>query len=105
MKLVAPLPCLENIVRLVWVDHAISPAVLPSKSPQLASVVFRSFVTQAPDVVPGSRVDGYATEIINGVSVSKDNIAVSVCVLLPAMHSVAVSVNERKPTALVDSPN
>ena len=94
MKLVAPLPCLKNIVRLVWVDHTISPAVLPAEPPQLASVIFRGCIGQTTYIKSLAGVDGDATEIINGVGMPKDNIAVSVCVLLPAVHSVAVAVNE-----------
>ena len=103
MELVPSLPCLEYIVGFVWVDRTKSPTVLPSKPSQLASVVFGSFVAQAPDVVPGAGVNGDATEIINGVSMPKDNIAVCVSVLLPRMHSVAVAVNEGEVAALVNS--
>ena len=94
MELVASLSCLENIVRLIGVDHTKSPAVLPAESPQLASIVFGSLVAKASNVVPGSRVDGDAPKIINGVGMAEDNISVSVCVLLPAVHRVAVAVNE-----------
>ena len=94
MKLISSLSCLKYIVGLVWIDCTISPSVLPAKSPQLASIVFGSFVTEASNVVPGSRVDGYATEIVNGVGVPKDNISVRIGVLFPAVHSVAVAVNE-----------
>ena len=94
MELVASLSCLENIVGLVWIDHSKRPAVLPAEPPQLASVVFGSFIAQAPNVVPGARVDGDAPKIINGVGMPKDNIAVGIGVLLSAVHSVAVAVNE-----------
>ena len=102
MELVASLSCLKNIVGLVWVDHTKRPAVLPAESPQLASIIFGSFVAQAPDVVPGSRVDGDATKIINGVSMPKDNISISIGVLLPAVHCVSVSVDEREVAALIN---
>lgn len=102
MELVASLPCLEYIVGLVGVNHSISPAVLPSQSTQLASVVFGSFIAKASNVVPGSRVNGDATEIINGVGMAEDNIAVGIGVLLPRVHSVAVAVNEREVAALVN---
>ena len=105
MELVASLSCLENIVGLVGVDHTKSPAVLPSKPSQLASVVFRGFITEASNVVPGSGVDGDAPKIINGVGMPKDNIAVSVCVLLPAVHRVSVSVDEGEIAALVNPTN
>lgn len=94
MELVASLSCLEYIVGLVWVNHPISPAVLPSQSTQLASVIFGSLVAEASDVVPGARVDGDATKIINGVGMPKDNISVSIAMLLCRVHSVAVSVCE-----------
>ena len=102
MELVASLPSLENIVGLVGIDHTKSPSVLPSQSSQLASIVFRSFVAEASNVVPGAWVDGDATKIINGVGMPKDNIPISIGVLLPAVHSVAVAVNERKIPALVN---
>ena len=105
MKLVAPLSCLKYIVGLVGVDHTKSPAVLPAKSPQLASVVFGSFVAKASNVVPGAWVNGDASKIINGVGMPKYNISVSVCVLLPAVHSVAVAVNEGEVSALVNPTN
>ena len=94
MELVASLSCLKYIVGLVWVDHTESPAVLPAKPSQLASVVFGGFVAEASDVVPGAGVDGYATEIINGVSMPEDNIPISIGVLLCGVHSVAVPVCE-----------
>ena len=103
MELVASLSRLENIVGLVWIDCSVSPSVLPAESPQLASIVFGGLVAKTPNVVPGARVNGDATEIINGVSMPKDNIAVSVCVLFSRVHSVAVSVDEREVSALIDS--
>ena len=102
MELVASLSCLENIVGFVGVDHTKRPAVLPSKPSQLASVVFRGFITEASNVVPGARVDGDATEIINGVGVAEDNISVGIGVLLSAVHSVAVAVDEGEVAALVN---
>ena len=102
MELVASLPCLKYIVRFIRINCPIRPAVLPAKSAELASVVFGSLVGEASDVPPSARVDGDATEIIDGVGMPKDNIAVSVCVLLAAVHSVAVAVDEGKPTALVN---
>ena len=103
MELVASLSCLKYIVGFVGVDHTESPAVLPAKSAELASVVFGSLVAEASDVVASPGVDGDATEIINGVGVAKDNIAVGIGVLLTAVHGVAVAVNKRKPAALVYS--
>ena len=94
MELVASLSCLENIVGLVWVNHSVSPAVLPSKPSQLASIVFGCFVAQAPDVVPGARVDGDASKIIDCVGVAEDNISVGIAMLLRRVHSVAVAVCE-----------
>jgi len=44
MELVASLSCLENIVGLVGINHSVSPAVLPSQSTQLASVILWGFV-------------------------------------------------------------
>ena len=94
MEFVSSLSCLEYIVGLVGVDHSIRPAVLPAEPSQLASVVFGSLVAKASDVVPGARVNGDATKIINGVSMAEDNISVSIAVLLCRVHSVAVSVCE-----------
>ena len=105
MKLIASLSCLEYIVGLVGVNHSISPAVLPSQSTQLASVVFGSFIAQAPNVIPGSWVDGDASKIIDSVGMPEDNIAISICVLLPRVHSVTVAVNEGKIPALVNPPD
>ena len=103
MKLVSSLSCLKNIVRLVGVNHSVSPAVLPAESPQLASIVFGGFVAEASDIVPGAWVNRDASKIINGVSMPKNNIAVSVCVLFSRVHSVAVSVNKGEVSALIDS--
>lgn len=94
MEFIAPLPCLENIVGLVWVNHSISPAVLPSKPSQLASVVFWGFVAQAPNVVARPGVNGDASEIINGVCMPKDNIPIGIAVLFGRVHSVAVAVGK-----------
>ncbi len=94
MEFVASLSCLEYIVGLVGVNHPISPAVLPSQSTQLASVILWGFVTEASDVVPGARVDGDASKIINGVSMSKDNIPIRIAMLLRRVHSVSVAVCE-----------
>ena len=102
MKLISSLSCLENIVGLIWVDHTKSPAVLPAKPPQLASIIFGGFVAETSNVISGARVDGDASKIINGVSVTEDNISIGVCVLLPAVHSVSVSVNEGEVAALVN---
>ena len=60
----------------------------------MASVVFRGFVAEASNVVPGARVDGDASKIINGVSVAENNIPIGIGVLLPAVHGVAVAVDE-----------
>ena len=105
MELVASLSCLKNIVSFVGIDCPISPAVLPAESSQLASIIFGSFVAQAPNVVAGAGVDGDASKIINGVGVAEDNISVSVCVLLARVHSVAVAVNEGEVSALVNPTN
>ena len=94
MEFISSLSSLEHIVGLVGVNHSVSPAVLPSESPQLASIIFRGFVAEASDVVPSAGVDGDATKIINGVSMPEDNIPISIGVLLPRVHSVAVAVNE-----------
>ena len=94
MKLVASLSCLEYIVCLVGVNHPIRPAVLPSQSTQLASVVFGSFVAQSPNVIPGAGVDGDASKIINGVGMAEDHISIRIAVLLCRVHSVAVAVCE-----------
>ena len=102
MELIASLSCLKYIVGFIGVDCPISPAVLPSESPQLTSVVFGGFVAEASDVVPGSRVDGDASKIINGVGMPKDNISVSIGVLLPAVHCVSVSVDEGEVAALIN---
>ena len=68
----------------------------------MASVVFGSFVAKASNVVPGAGVNRYASKIINGVGMPKDNISVSIGVLLPAVHSVAIAVNEGEVAALVN---
>ena len=94
MELVASLSCLENIVSFVGVNHPISPAVLPSQSTQLASVVFGGFVAQAPNVIPGAGVDGDTSKIIDGMGVAEDNISIGIGVLLTRVHSVAVAVGE-----------
>ena len=96
---------MKNFVRLVGIDRAKRPAVLPSQSAELASIIFGSFVAQAPDVVPGSRVDGDASKIIDGMGMPKDNISVSVCVLLAGVHSVSVAVDKGERAALVYPPN
>jgi len=103
IKLVASLPCLKNLVRLVWIDRSERPAVLPAESAELASIIFRGLVAEASDIVASSGVDGDATEIINSVGVAEDNIAVCVCVLLTGVHCVAVAVDKGKRAALVDS--
>ena len=92
-------------MRLVWVDRSERPAVLPSQSAELASIIFRSFIAKASDIVASSRVDGDATEIINGVGVPKDNISISVGVLLAGVHGVSVAMDEGERATLVDSPN
>ena len=90
---------------LVWVDRSERPAVLPSKSAELASIIFRGLVAEASDIVASSGVDGDATEIVDGVGMAEDNIAVSISVLLPAVHCVAVAVNKGKRAALVYPPD
>lgn len=102
MKLVASLPCLKNIVGLVGVNHPISPAVLPSEAAKLSPIVFRGLVAETADIKPGAGVDGDASKIIDGVGMPKDNISVSVCVLLSAVHSVAVAVDEGEVATLVN---
>ena len=102
MELVASLSCLKNIVRFIWINYPICPAVLPAESAELASIILGRFVAQTSDVIPGAGVNRDAPKIINGVGVAEDNIAVSVCVLLPAVHGVAVAVDEGKPAALVN---
>ena len=81
-------------MRLVWVDRSERPAVLPAESAELASIIFRCLVAEASNVVASSGVDGDAAEIVNGVGMPKDNIAVSVCVLLAGVHCVTVAVDE-----------
>ena len=81
-------------MRLVWIDRSERPAVLPSESAVLASIIFRCLVAEASDIVASSRVDGDASKIVDGVRVAEDNIAVSVCVLLAGVHGVAVAVDE-----------
>jgi len=83
---------LEYIVGLVWMNHSIRPAVLPSKPPQLASIVFWGFVAEASDIIARPRVDGDASKIINGVGVPEDNISIRIAMLLCGVHSVAVAV-------------
>ena len=90
-------------MRLVGVDRSERPAVLPAESAELASIIFRSFIAEASDIVASPRVDGDATEIVDGVGMPKDNISVSVCVLLAGVHGVAVAVDEGERAALVDS--
>jgi len=92
-------------VCLVWVDCSERTAVLPSESAELASIIFRGLVAEASDVVASPRVDGDATEIVDGVGVAEYNIAVCVCVLLAGMHCVAVAVDEGERATLVDSTN
>ena len=94
MELVASLSCLKHIVRFIKINCPIRPAVLPAESPQLASIVFGGFIAKASNVVPGARVNRYASKIINGVGMPKDNISVGIGVLLPRVHCVAVAVNE-----------
>ena len=94
MELVASLSCLEYIVGFVWVDCTISPAVLPTKSPQLASIIFGGFVAKASNVIPGAGVDGDTSKIINGVGMAEDNIPIGIGVLLTRVHSVAVAVDK-----------
>ena len=105
IKLVAPLPCLENFVRLVWIDRSERPAVLPAESAELASIIFWGLVAKASNVVASTRVDGDATEIVDGVGVPKDNIPISVCVLLAAVHCVAVAVDKGERATLVYPPD
>ena len=85
---------MKNLVRLVWIDRSERPAVLPAQSAELASIVFWRLVAEASDIVASPRVDGDASKIINGVGMPKDNIPISVCVLLAGVHSVAVAVDE-----------
>jgi len=94
IKLVASLPCLEYLVRLVWVDRSECPAVLPAESAELASIIFRGLVAEASDIVASPGVDGDATEIVDGVGMAEDNIPISIGVLLAGVHCVAVAVNE-----------
>jgi len=89
-------------VRLVGIDRSERPAVLPAESAELASIIFRSLVAEASDIVASSRVNGDASKIINGVGMAEDNIAVSVGVLLARVHSVAVAVNKGERAALVN---
>ena len=79
--------------------------MLPAESAELASIIFRGLVAEASDIVASSGVDGDATEIVNGVGMPKDNIAVCVCVLLAGVHGVAVSMDKGERAALVDSTN
>ncbi len=81
-------------MRLVGIYRSECPAVLPAESTELASIIFWCLVAEASDIVPGARVDGDASKIVDGVGVAEDNIAVSVCVLLAGVHCVAVAVDE-----------
>ena len=90
---------------LVWIDRSERPAVLPAESAELASIVFGRLVAEASDVVASSRVDGDATEIINGVGMPEDNISVSIGVLLAAVHGMSVAMDEGERAALVYPPN
>ncbi len=92
-------------MRLVGVDRSECPTVLPSESAELASIIFRCLVAEAADIVASSRVDGDATEIVDGVGVAENNIAVCVCVLLPAVHCVAVPVDKGERATLVYPPD
>ena len=103
VKLVSSLSCLKNIVRFIRINCPIRPAVLPAESAELASIILGRFVAKASDVISSPGVDGDATEIINGVCVAEDNIAVGVCVLLCAVHRMAVAVDKGERAALVDS--
>ena len=105
IELVAPLACLEHLVRLVWIDRSERPAVLPAESTQLASIIFWGLVAQAPDIVASPRVDGDASKIINGVGMPKDNISLGIGVLLAGVHCVAVAVDKGERAALVDTGN
>ena len=103
MELVASLFCLEYIVGLIGIDRSERPAVLPTEPPQLASIIFWGLIAEASDIVTSPRVDGDATEIINGVGVAEDNISVGIGVLRPAVHSVAVAVDEGEVATLVNA--
>ena len=92
-------------MRLVGIDRSERPAVLPSESAELASIIFRCLVAEASDIVASSRVDGDASKIINGVGMAEDNIAVSIGVLLARVHSVSIAMNKGERAALVDSPD
>ena len=86
VELVASLPCLKYIVGFVGIDNPESPAVLPAKSPHLASVILWGFVAEASDVVASSRVNRDAPKIINGVGVAEDNISIRIAMLFCAVH-------------------
>ena len=103
MELIASLSCLKHIVRFIRINCPIRPAVLPAEPAELASIILGRFVAKASDVVSSPGVDGDAPKIINGVGVAEDNIAVSVCVLLCAVHRMAVAVDKGERAALVDS--
>ena len=96
---------MKYFVRLVGIDRSERPAVLPAESAELASIIFRSLVAEASNVVASPRVDGDASKIINGVGVAEDNIPISIGVLLAGVHSVAVAVDEGKRSALVNPPD
>jgi hypothetical protein len=78
VELISSLLGLKNIVGFVGIDNPKSPAVLPAKSPHLASVILWGFVAEASDVVSSSGVNGDAPKIINGVSVAEDNISIRI---------------------------
>ena len=56
--------------------------MLPSESAELASIIFWGLVAKTSDIESGTRVNGDATEIINGVGMAEDNIAIGIGVLL-----------------------
>ena len=86
MEFISSLLGLKNIVGFVGIDNPKSPAVLPAKSPHLASVILWGFVAEASDVVSSSGVNGDAPKIINGVSVAEDNISIRIAMLFCAVH-------------------
>ena len=88
---------------LIGIDRSERPAVLPAQSAELASIIFWGLVAEASDIVASPRVDGDATEIVDGVGMAEDNISVSIGVLLAGVHGVAVAVDKRERAALVDS--
>ena len=103
MELISSLSCLKHIVRFIWINYPIRPAVLPAESAELASIILGRFVAKASDVVSSPGVDGDATKIINGVGMPEDNISVSIGVLLCAVHRMAVAVDKGERAALVNS--